>query len=623
MRASNFKPMVGATRITQDGQNERDPYEVLAERLTAVLMGSSPTQDDNPNHAPAGNPDGGQFTSGPGGGGSSSEPSEKPTSAKAKTAKGKLHELLSSGHGFTKAELMKIAGFEAEVTLNTWLSKFKSQKHAGDYGALDIKKMPNGVFQVVKANGELAGPNPNFKPASPLPTEEPPPAAPGLKTKKEADATYEQSMSQAMAQTLSDLDDGHDSWDAVKKYKTAKAKAMAEWANSLHGANFVVKKQGLFKADKVFASDLKAANAGPLSQLDAKIQEALAQWKKNTQLEKQGKFDPTKKPAEAGIQSGKEDSSTEVIQQAMKNFTSSGPAKQLSYDILKPKDFTPISASDFTKDKTFGKGIEALGQTLRKSGKSSAIQNKQLVEQSISAKLKNSQAFQQLDVLVRGGSSANAGTVRRLVTAWAQSSGDGNPLSCALQLAVQRAFSIPDEHLEKKALHSIKPNDPQGESLHKNAATHLGISLQTPEELGALKNALQDFIVAQYETTQELLKENGFDHVYVARGMRNLPKADHQSSEAVNLKLQPASSFSTNLQVAGGFSNAAGAIFLTKVPVSQVLGTYVSGFGCTEEHEVVVIGHESIPSFGIPYQEGLIDVATVQSAMQKKLETVA
>ena len=115
----------------------------LANRMSACLeefMGwAKKTKDEDEGHAFHGN----QWTGGIGGG-------PKPTTVKAKSAKGGIHELLSSGHPFTKKELMDATGITSDKTLQGYLSDLKNPKYAGPKGALTIMKMADGQFQIVK-----------------------------------------------------------------------------------------------------------------------------------------------------------------------------------------------------------------------------------------------------------------------------------------------------------------------------------------------------------------------------------------------------------------------------------------------------------------------------------------
>jgi hypothetical protein len=51
---------------------------------------------------------------------------------------------------------------------------------------------------------------------------------------------------------------------------------------------------------------------------------------------------------------------------------------------------------------------------------------------------------------------------------------------------------------------------------------------------------------------------------------------------------------STALSFSDNFS-----LFTVKVPASQVLGSFISGYGCTNESEVVVLNHESLESIQV------------------------
>jgi hypothetical protein len=134
----------------------------------------------------------------------------------------------------------------------------------------------------------------------------------------------------------------------------------------------------------------------------------------------------------------------------------------------------------------------------------------------------------------------------------------------------------------------------------KDAAAALGVTLQTSAEAKGFRQAMQEFVHAQYENTQDFFKSMGQEHVYVARGMKMQPPDDHfQGSKPENVTLQPASSFSASYSTASSFAGSSGTVFLCKIPVSQVLGSYLTGFGCSSEHELVVLGHDTIKSYPV------------------------
>jgi len=76
-----------------------------------------------------------------------------------------------------------------------------------------------------------------------------------------------------------------------------------------------------------------------------------------------------------------------------------------------------------------------------------------------------------------------------------------------------------------------------------------------------------------------------------------------QNAKLVDLKLQPASSFSARYSTARSFSGGH-SVYLVKVPASMVLGTYRTGFGCTSEHEVVVLANKNLEAVKIGAKNG-------------------
>jgi len=184
-----------------------------------------------------------------------------------------------------------------------------------------------------------------------------------------------------------------------------------------------------------------------------------------------------------------------------------------------------------------------------------------------------------------------------------------------LQQAAQDAFALPEKAVTKQQLGAITD---YGEStLMKNAAGSLGVSIKTDEEVKGFRQALQEFTHAQYDHTQDFFKSLGQDHVFVARGMKMNPGASHMTDKPTNVKLQPASSFSADYATASMFAGSSGTVFLCKIPVSQVLGTYLTGFGCTSEHEVVVLGHDTIKSYPVKKKENMSLSAANESVKQR------
>lgn len=594
------KPVIIRARTTGDSVKPADPYEDLARRLHAALIeaieeAEGSTHDEKEGHAFRGN----QYVTVAGQGGEELGP--KPTSAKAEGTKHKLHKLLSSGHAFTKKELLDIMGEgHLEVTVSTWLSKFKSEKFAGSFGALNIKKLPNGAYQVVKGDGAPAGPNPT--PPSPLPTPEPAKEVGAkLKNKTEADKNYHQTIKKSIvimqnncttAQVEGDLKMAEAS---VLKFKQQRAEALADWANHVHGHDVKAKKQELFEADKILAKTVfDLADTAPAGQhFEGEVDKAVAHWKHNTALEKQGKLGKDK-PIPAGA--------TNAV---MASFHSDAPLPApVAYDALVPKTFKPIGPDDLTQAKGLQTGMASLKSKLAGIGTGNELGNKVLVQSELTKRLADKPHFQALKKAVKLGMKNTLES--RLIQVWAGSSGDTQPIACSLQLAVRDAFSLPGQHLETKSLQSLSQGE---ENCLREGASKLGLNIKSSAELATFKAGLQEFVQAQYSATQDMFKDQGIDHVYVARGMRYAVDPDDNQKQ-VNLKLQPASSFSASFSTAKGFARS-GTVFLAKVPASQVLSTYVTGFGCTKEDEVVVLAHESIKSYAVktsPTKGGLEEI---------------
>lgn len=389
---------------------------------------------------------------------------------------------------------------------------------------------------------------------------------------------------------------------AVTTWKKRKASAMAAWAQAVHGAQTTPKPQGYFKADEHLAKEI----AG-----DIPLDKAIANWKNNTALEKSGQFPPKTAKAQA---------TAAPASPPVATMSTPVPVKAIDYHELRPEGFKDIGPADMTEGK-FSKGIGSAKRKLHALG-NEGDKNKMKVEKALRARLKDKPNFQAL-VARLGLAKEGYGSVEsRLISAWASSSGNGNPVSVALQLAARDAFGIPDGHVEKKALTSLNKLSHEDE-VYSQGIKQLNPNMTAlkPEELPACKEALKEFVHAQYEETQDVLKKQGLDEVYLARGMKFDAKHDAKGG-AANLRLQPASSFSTSIDTARAFASSGGTVFLTKVPRQQILSTYHSGFGCTSEHEVVVLAHDKMKAYGVPSSQAASPGAA-EAHVKNKIKGVA
>ena len=119
------------------------------------------------------------------------------------------------------------------------------------------------------------------------------------------------------------------------------------------------------------------------------------------------------------------------------------------------------------------------------------------------------------------------------------------------------------------------------------------------------------FLHAQYDATQDLFAKAGITEVVLYRGFKfstppawaRLPGKDAYGNTVVNgpgretiATLRPLSSFSYSPRQAVNFSDSSSPrVISATVPVSRILSTPRSGFGCYGEKEYVIVGGKSVP----------------------------
>ena len=129
----------------------------------------------------------------------------------------------------------------------------------------------------------------------------------------------------------------------------------------------------------------------------------------------------------------------------------------------------------------------------------------------------------------------------------------------------------------------------------------------------ALTSKVYDSI---YNRTQAYFRAQGLkpdDTIVVYRGMRLEEKVGVIES-ADNVRWRPLSSWSTNQNTAtSGFGEVdenwpgyRGYVFVSEVPVRNIFSHWSTGFGCANEHEVVVLGrkHKNIKLIGTKKGDG-------------------
>lgn len=183
-----------------------------------------------------------------------------------------------------------------------------------------------------------------------------------------------------------------------------------------------------------------------------------------------------------------------------------------------------------------------------------------------------------------GGSTANGEKVAStLIQRWASTSGDHDNMARALQLAAQEEFKLTDTTLGHM---DIERDGTVKSSYGGNA----GNVWDKQEYFGGMTRAeiqagYRAFTRAQYENTQAWFAKNGIKEVSVFRGMKT---GNAGEPKLTTLHGQPLSSFSTNRATATNFGKN---VYMATVPVSWVVGSCQTGYGCHNEREIVVMGH--------------------------------
>ena len=123
-----------------------------------------------------------------------------------------------------------------------------------------------------------------------------------------------------------------------------------------------------------------------------------------------------------------------------------------------------------------------------------------------------------------------------------------------------------------------QPNSGPTDSTKADAAQYVDLH-------GATQQA---FLRAQYEDTQKMFAEQNVSSVTLYRAQAT-PARDVNGLTITqgDAMMRPLSSWSTSYASAMEFGNN---VYAAQVPVSQILSTARTGFGCLNEHEMVVIG---------------------------------
>ena len=224
---------------------------------------------------------------------------------------------------------------------------------------------------------------------------------------------------------------------------------------------------------------------------------------------------------------------------------------------------------------------------------------------------------------------------QHFVDQWANTSNDHETDSLIVQEVVKKVFNLDDA-----ATVDTFENFSDIQTVQRSAESKL-------EGNPPLEKVLTSFVKAQYANTQAYFASKGITEVMVSRGMnhpelaedlkdyrlrhfykieergeivleeRDGVSADDRNSDItgnisdeefdelvpegvvnVSMKMRPLSSFSSERMIADGFRTSDGSsgskdigVFLsTKVPVARIFSTPLTGVGCLDESEFVILG---------------------------------
>lgn len=233
-------------------------------------------------------------------------------------------------------------------------------------------------------------------------------------------------------------------------------------------------------------------------------------------------------------------------------------------------------------------------------------ETKDTISRRLAARLAGNKDFAKLaDLILQDTFSSKRytdnlqGATDILVHNWAVTSCDGNPLAIKLQEAAIKEFGLQDYE-----------NTWEGRIIYDNSSIN-----KYWDRLDQNQAGLRVFLRAMYDNTQEYFKKKGITEVTLYRGFSydksgltdqsgfpaTLPDTSSprwKKPISAEARLQPMSSFSTSPRIASGFSGDRGesvTIKLDKVPVKDIIGTALTGFGCLGEQEMVVLGNSIKP----------------------------
>lgn len=185
---------------------------------------------------------------------------------------------------------------------------------------------------------------------------------------------------------------------------------------------------------------------------------------------------------------------------------------------------------------------------------------------------------------------------------WATTSADTDKWAQAVQQLAAEKFGLKDtfDPMPTTVTHGVAQGDYQ--PIRPNASA-VEFKRSTQDVVERHKDVINGFLQATYDNTQERLKAAGVESMMLYRGMggEELDIGEEPRNEKGTayvekqvMKLQPLSSFSTSFADAWDFASSNSqknaVVMAVHVPREKIFSTALSGPGCANEHEVVLLG---------------------------------
>jgi hypothetical protein len=164
--------------------------------------------------------------------------------------------------------------------------------------------------------------------------------------------------------------------------------------------------------------------------------------------------------------------------------------------------------------------------------------------------------------------------VSHLIASWAATSNDDSVRSLTIQEAAKEEFGLPDDWIY------------QWHNTPAYMAKHRAMHMKT----------YRAFLRAMYTHTQEELAKTGWTHIRLRRGVSAAPKLRKPSGGTTVLSTKgakgsiiqrPLSSTAANQSTVNKFGYHQVEMI---VPIDRIVGSALTGFGCQNEYEYVMIG---------------------------------